>query len=155
MKHWYDTTEARQWLKNKITKEQLREVERVFHDPARLEAAVHLLVSHENPENYNQKFQEVKESILGAHAAALFYLFRHVSQETFEKKETGLTEGDPALFLEGRQYNLGEKKRETVVSFFEDLIYFLYQQTPLWWYTCPSVSYALKEFKESRGSSHV
>ena len=148
MKSWYEMSDAKKWIGEEVSAVDLLEVEDVFHDKAKLEAAIILLLQEECTwygDSYAKRAKEAQNSLIGSHEAALFMVYRtavHRNQIAGEldKKQVKIPR------LTQQQSALAEGKQSETIHVLEDFIYFLYDKPLLWWYKCPSFSFALKAF---------
>lgn len=151
MSSWYESPEAVKWLNERMTLEDYRDIETIFHDEKKLENAIHLILTKEHflrwGKEYEQNFTKTKESLLKSHEAVLFLVYkRYWQKEVKNCNSASMSLLIPKLRLS--QQNTAKYKKNEVIYFLEDFIYFLQQKPTLWWFKCPSFSFALSSFKQ-------
>lgn len=155
MNNWYEYQKAAAWLDEGMTPDNYREVNRVFQNRDLLEEAIHLLVSRQYPlylgriEHYHAAIEEIKESLLKSHEAALLVTYLKTQHVKFLNEGSEEPNSNKLPLLSESQVEVSENKKNEVIYFLEDLIYFLQDKSPAWWYRCPSLLYAFNTFKNS------
>ena len=150
MDRWDEEEAVKEWINEQMTVEDLLEVEGVFQDKEKLESAILYKVAGERlwyDECYKNRVRQIEESVIASHEAAIFMVYKKVEHRKIITDTMGRLKVK-APVLTQQQSVLAEKKQSETIHFLEDLIYFLYSRPLLWWYKCPSFSFALNTFKK-------
>ena len=160
MRIYYTPDAVASWLRKEAESHHLQEAEAILKNRSLLEAAILLMIASEVTLDSEKRLKEVENSCVETHAASLFLVYNrakfgpYLNLSSIESINQIREPQNKSFYthteLTKSQVLTSEKKKNEIIYFLEDLIYYLQEKPEIWWYTCPTFSYALELFKKER-----